>query len=101
MDSTNTIIIFLGCIMAIILFGKMLILPVKIIVKLALNSILGGLIIIAINWIGAAFSLHIGLNIFTAIFVRNTWNSRSSIAYDIQISFAIKYKKKVRKYFIF
>ena len=34
-----------------------------------LNSILGGLIIALINWIGAAFNLHIGLNIFTAISV--------------------------------
>ena len=83
MNSTNTIIIFLGCIMAIILFGKMLILPIKIVVKLILNSLLGGLIIVAINWIGAAFSLHIGLNLFTAIFVRNTWSSWSNIAYNI------------------
>lgn len=78
MNNTNTIIIFLGCIMSIILFGKMLILPIKLIVKLVINSILGGLIIAGINWIGASFSLHIGLNIFTAIFVRYTWNSRSN-----------------------
>ena len=83
MNNTNTIIIFLGCIMAIILFGKMLILPIKVIVKLILNSLIGGLIIVAINWIGAAFSFHIGLNIFTAIFVRNTWDSRSNITCNI------------------
>ena len=69
MNTTNTIIIFLGCIMSIILFGKMLILPIKIIIKLILNSILGGLIIAVINWGGMAFNLHIGLNIFTALFV--------------------------------
>lgn len=83
MNSTNTIIIFLGCIMAIILFGKMLILPIKMIVKLALNSLLGGLLIAMINWIGVAFNLHIGLNVFTAIFVRNSWNSWSNITYNI------------------
>ena len=69
MNNTNAIIIFLGCIMAIILFGKMLILPIKLIIKLILNSILGGVIIAVINWIGTAFNLHIGLNIFTAMFV--------------------------------
>ena len=69
MDSTNTIIIFLSCIMAIILFGKILILPIKLIIKLILNSILGGLIIAIINWIGAVFNLHIGLNIVTSVFV--------------------------------
>ena len=78
MNSTNTIIIFLGCIMSIILFGKMLILPIKMIIKLVINSILGGLIIAGINWIGASFSLHIGLNVVTAIFVRYTWCSRSN-----------------------
>ena len=62
MNSTNTIIIFLGCIMAIVIFGKMLILPIKMIIKLILNSLLGGLVITVIN-------MHIGLNLFTAIFV--------------------------------
>ena len=76
MDNTNTIIAFLACIMAIIIFGKMLILPIKIIIKLILNSLLGGLIIVAINWIGVAFNIHIGLNFFTAIFVRYIRNSR-------------------------
>ena len=69
MSSTNTIIIFLGCIIAIILFGKMLILPIKLIIKLILNSLLGGLIITIINCVGVGFNLHIGLNIFTSIFV--------------------------------
>lgn len=78
MDNTNTIIIFLSCIVAIIIFGKVLILPFKQIIKLLLNSILGGLVILLINWIGASFNFHIGLNAFTSIFVRNSWNSRSS-----------------------
>ena len=69
MNGSYTIIIFLGCVIGIILFGKMLILPIKLIIKLILNSLLGGLIIAVINWIGAVFNLHIGLNIFTAIFV--------------------------------
>lgn len=90
MSNTNTIIIFLGCITAIILFGKMLILPIKIIIKLILNSLVGGLIIVLINWLGAAFNLHIGLNIFTAIFVRNTWYSRSNTPCNIQINFVVE-----------
>lgn len=78
MNNTNTIIIFLSCIVAIIIFGKILILPFKQIIKLLLNSIFGGLIILLINWIGASFNFHIGLNVFTSIFVRNSWNSRSN-----------------------
>lgn len=79
MDNTNTIIVFLSCIMAILIFGRLLILPIKIIIKLLINSILGGVLIVIINWLGAAFNVHIGLNFFTAIFVRNIGNSRSNI----------------------
>ena len=78
MNNTNTIIIFLSCIVAIIIFGKILILPFKQIIKLLLNSILGGGIILLINWIGESFNFHIGLNVFTSIFVRNSWNPRSN-----------------------
>ena len=69
MDNINTIIAFLACIIAIIIFGKIFILPLKKILKLLLNSILGGLLIVIINWIGTAFNIHIGLNVVTAIFV--------------------------------
>ena len=69
MNVSYTIIIFLGCIMAIVLFGKMLILPIRLMIKLILNSIIGGALIAIINWIGAAFNLHIGLNILTSLFV--------------------------------
>lgn len=55
--------------MAIVIFGKILILPIKMIIKMILNSLLGGLVITVINWIGMAFNMHIGLNLFTAIFV--------------------------------
>lgn len=69
MDNTNTIITFLACIIAIIILGRIFILPLKKILKLLLNSILGGLLIVIINWIGGAFGIHIGLNVVTAIFV--------------------------------
>lgn len=69
MNNTNTIIIFLACIMSILIFGKLIIMPIKKILKLIANSILGGILITIINWIGTAFNFHIGLNIFTAIYV--------------------------------
>ena len=78
MYNTNTIIIFLSCILGIIIFGKVLIWPIKNIVKLVFNSLLGGLLIWIINYIGASFGFHIGLNIITSIFVRSPWNSWSS-----------------------
>ena len=83
MNNTNTIIIFLACVLSILVFGKMFILPIKLIIKLMINSLLGGLIITAINWIGVAFNLHIGLNLFTSIFVRDIRNSRYNFISDI------------------
>ena len=83
MENLNTIIIFLSCIIGIILFGKVLLWPIRSIIKLVLNSILGGLLILIINYIGATFAFHIGLNIITSIFVRNTRNSRCSFTNNI------------------
>ena len=62
-------IIYLACICFLFIFGRIFILPIKSIIKLVLNSILGGLIIYIINLVGAAFSFHIGLNYITAIAV--------------------------------
>ena len=89
MENTNTIIIFLSCIMAIIIFGKVLIWPLKNIIKLVVNSVLGGILIWVINYIGAAFNFHIGLNIITAIFVRNTWLARSNITCNNKSNYRI------------
>lgn len=50
---TNTIITFLACIFAIFLFGRLLVIPLKTILKIVFNSILGGVLIYVINMIGA------------------------------------------------
>ena len=66
--STN-FITYLACICFLFIFGKIFILPIKKVLKLVFNSILGGLTILLINLIGSAFGFHIGLNIFTSILV--------------------------------
>lgn len=78
MENTNTIIIFLFCIIGIIIFGKIFLTPIKKLLKLLINSILGGILIVIINYIGITFNFHIGLNVITSILVRNTWTSRSN-----------------------
>ena len=65
---TNTIIIYIACICFLFLFGKIFILPLKSVLRLVLNSILGGILIYIINLIGSLFGFHIGLNYITAIF---------------------------------
>lgn len=66
MEST---IIFLACICFLFIIGKIFIVPIKWIIKLIFNSILGGLIIFAINLIGNIWGFHIGLNFITAVLV--------------------------------
>ena len=65
----STIITYLACICLLFIFGKLFIVPIRIILKLILNSILGGILIYVINFIGAAFGFHVGLNIVTSIFI--------------------------------
>lgn len=66
MDS-RTIIIYLACLILLFIIGKLFIIPIKKILKLIVNSILGGILIFLINVIGSNFNFHIGLNIWTAI----------------------------------
>ena len=65
----NTIVTYLACIFFIFIFGRIFIIPIKTILKLIFNSILGGLLIYIINIVGATFNFHIGLNVFTSVFV--------------------------------
>ena len=63
------IITYLACICFIFIFGRIFIVPLKKILKLVLNSILGGVVIFIINLIGASFGFHIGLNFLTSILI--------------------------------
>lgn len=65
----NNIITYMACIFFLFIFGKIFIIPIKIIFKLIINSVLGGLTIFIINFIGSFFNFHIGLNLITSIFV--------------------------------
>lgn len=65
----NNIITYLACICFIFIFGRIFIVPLKKVLKLVLNSVLGGLIIFIINLIGGNFGFHIGLNVFTSVLV--------------------------------
>ena len=66
----TNLITYLACICFIFIFGRIFIVPLKKIVKLIFNSILGGVTIYIINLVGATFGFHIGLNFFTSILIR-------------------------------
>ena len=65
----NNIITIISCLIGIIFLGIIFKFSVFKILKLILNSILGGILIFIINQIGGSFGLHIGLNVFTSLFI--------------------------------
>jgi len=69
-------LIIISCICMLFIIGKIFIVPIKWVLKLVFNSILGGVLIWIINIIGGIWGFHIGLNLYTSIVVRifrNTW----------------------------
>lgn len=63
------LLIYIACIIGIIIIGKIFIVPIKIILKLIINSILGVILLYIINSIGAIWGIHIGINLITALIV--------------------------------
>ncbi|CCZ18833.1 pro-sigmaK processing inhibitor BofA [Clostridium sp. CAG:780] len=61
--------IYVACIIGIIIVGKVFIVPIKIIGKLIINSILGVVLLYIINLVGALWQFHIGINVITALVV--------------------------------
>ena len=60
---------YAGAVVLIFLIGKIFLWPLKMILKLVLNSLAGGLVILLINAVGAAFGLMIPLNFLNAVIV--------------------------------
>lgn len=63
------ILIFISCICLFLIIGKIFIVPIKWILKLIFNSILGGVLIYIINIVGTTWGFHIGLNFYTSILI--------------------------------
>lgn len=60
---------YVGAIVLIFLVGKIFLWPLKIVLKLAASSLIGGLAILLINWVGAGFGVLIPLNLISAVIV--------------------------------
>ena len=63
------LLVYFACVVAIFIIGKILFVPIKMIFKLILNSILGGILIWIINMVGITWGLHIGINVITMLTV--------------------------------
>lgn len=67
MDRGLIILAWIIGVLIVFAFGKAMLLPLKIIFRLVINGILGGIAIIIINLIGAPLGFTISLNVFSAL----------------------------------
>ena len=58
---------YAGAVILVFIFGRLFLWPLKIILKLVLNSLIGGAAILVINALGAPFGIVIPLNALTAV----------------------------------
>lgn len=68
MDIT-TILFYLAGLVLIYVVGMFLVVPLKILIRLLLNGIIGGIVLFAFNLIGGIFNLSIVINPLNAIIV--------------------------------
>lgn len=60
---------YVGAILLIFIFGRIFVWPMKVVLKLALNSLIGGAAILLVNALGAQWDIFIPLNILNALIV--------------------------------
>lgn len=87
---TNAIITFFACILTLFLFGRLLVIPLKTILKIVFNSILGGVLIYVINMIGARIQFSRRLKHFYSCSCWNIRCTRSNFIGNIKNIFLIQ-----------
>ena len=60
---------FGGGLILLFLLGKTLLIPLKIVLKMIVNSLLGGILLIVLNALGSSIGLMIPLNLVNAVTV--------------------------------
>ena len=63
----STILVYVLAVLGICLIAKIFSAPIKIIMKLLINALVGGIALIVINFIGGFFGFHIDLNFISAL----------------------------------
>ncbi|SHI05320.1 pro-sigmaK processing inhibitor BofA family protein [Clostridium grantii] len=63
----ESFVFFIVGIVLLFLVGKIISLPIKILWKLIVNAVLGGILLLIFNFIGGLFNLSIAINFWTAL----------------------------------
>lgn len=69
MENIYIVMAWVAGIIIVFAFSKALKVPIKIGIKLFINGLLGGFIIVVLNLVGQYFNFTISLNIFSALIV--------------------------------
>ncbi|TJX13192.1 pro-sigmaK processing inhibitor BofA [Tissierella creatinini] len=67
--SAGTLIAFLGGLVLLFFLGMLLVIPIKLIIKLIFNGIIGGVVLLLFNLVGGLFGAFIPINPLSAIIV--------------------------------
>lgn len=62
-------LVFIGAVVAVFIILKILAWPIKKIVKMIINIVIGGLLLILVNYVGVNFGFTIPVNWITALVV--------------------------------
>lgn len=65
----SAVVGYLLGLMIIFVLARICLKPIKFVLKIALNSVFGGLALLILNTAGAFFGIHIGINAITAVAV--------------------------------
>jgi len=65
----GVILAYIAGIVILFLLGRALTIPIKVVLRLIGNSLLGAVSILAANFIGAPFGFHIAFNVYTSFIV--------------------------------
>ncbi len=63
----NILIAFALGLLLIYLIGRVMLVPLKLMFKLLINAVIGGVVLWVINYFGTYFNIHIPLNPVTAL----------------------------------
>jgi inhibitor of the pro-sigma K processing machinery len=63
----QTAIYFVIAVLSLLIIGKVLAWPLKMLLKLVLNAIAGGILLFLINFVGGPFGINIAINAVTAL----------------------------------
>lgn len=63
----NVVIAYIFGIVLIYLIGRLMLTPVKLLIKLIFNALVGGVMLWGVNYVGASFDFAIAINPITAL----------------------------------